>query len=91
MTDGDHPTQRHLTIADSTGDGAQGTGSGLFIAKELARAHDGDVTYQPGTPDRPAGALVLMRAPSVRVLDLGRPGRSVTGVVSPMRRRGAGR
>ncbi|WP_116951947.1 PAS domain S-box protein [Jiangella endophytica] len=51
----------------STGDGAQGTGLGLYIAKELARAHNGDVTYQPGTPDRPAGTFVLtipLAAPS---------------------------
>ncbi len=43
----------------STGDGARGTGLGLYIAQELARAHDGDVTYEPGTPDRPAGVFVL--------------------------------
>jgi PAS domain S-box-containing protein len=43
----------------STGDGARGTGLGLYIARELARAHDGDVVYEPGTPDLPAGTFVL--------------------------------
>ncbi|WP_203416818.1 PAS domain S-box protein [Jiangella ureilytica] len=43
----------------STGDGARGTGLGLYIARELARAHDGDVVYEPGTPDQPAGTFVL--------------------------------
>lgn len=43
----------------STGDGGKGTGLGLYIARELARAHDGDVVYEPGTPDLPAGTFVL--------------------------------
>ena len=43
----------------STGDGARGTGLGLYIARELARAHDGDVVYEPGAPDLPAGTFVL--------------------------------
>ncbi|RIQ18338.1 PAS domain S-box protein [Jiangella rhizosphaerae] len=43
----------------STGDGVHGTGLGLYIARELARAHGGDVSYEPGTPERPAGTFVL--------------------------------
>ncbi|MBB5790163.1 PAS domain S-box protein [Jiangella mangrovi] len=43
----------------STGDGARGTGLGLYIARALARAHDGDVVYEPGTSDQPSGTFVL--------------------------------
>ncbi|TDD65489.1 PAS domain S-box protein [Jiangella aurantiaca] len=64
------PTQiRHqLFERFTTGDGTRGTGLGLYIARELARAHNGDVTYEPGTPDRPAGTFVLTLplAPGVR-------------------------
>jgi PAS domain S-box-containing protein len=36
-----------------------GTGLGLFIVRELARAQDGDAVYEPGTPEAPAGSFVL--------------------------------
>jgi signal transduction histidine kinase len=43
-----------------------GTGLGLFIVRELARAQGGEAFYEPASPDRPAGAFVisLPRAPS---------------------------
>jgi signal transduction histidine kinase len=36
-----------------------GTGLGLFIARELARAHRGDVVYEPPDDDRPGGCFVI--------------------------------
>ena len=36
-----------------------GTGLGLFIARELARAHRGDVVYEPPADDRGAGCFVI--------------------------------
>lgn len=43
----------------ATGDNVRGTGLGLFIVRELARASGGDAFYEPGAEDRPAGAFVL--------------------------------
>jgi signal transduction histidine kinase len=43
----------------STGDSASGTGLGLFITRELARANGGDAFYEPGTDADPAGAFVM--------------------------------
>jgi len=43
----------------ATGDDPGGTGLGLFIVRELARAHGGDAVYEAGTVDAPAGAFVL--------------------------------
>ena len=43
----------------ATGRNRGGTGLGLFIVRELARAHGGDASYEPGSPDRPSGAFVL--------------------------------
>jgi PAS domain S-box-containing protein len=43
----------------ATGDSVGGTGLGLFIVREIARASGGDASYQPGSADRPAGAFVL--------------------------------
>lgn len=42
----------------ATGD-LDGTGLGLFIARELARAHGGNATYEPPTEDQAAGAFRL--------------------------------
>lgn len=36
-----------------------GTGLGLFIVRELARAQGGDATYEPGPPEGPAGEFVV--------------------------------
>jgi PAS domain S-box-containing protein len=43
----------------ATGDSVRGTGLGLFIVRELARASRGDAFYEPGTPDHRAGTFVL--------------------------------
>ncbi|MCD9198209.1 PAS domain S-box protein [Aeromicrobium wangtongii] len=43
----------------ATGDEITGTGLGLFIVRELARAHGGDADYEDPTPERPAGAFLL--------------------------------
>ncbi|MDX6277580.1 MAG: hypothetical protein QOJ72_1708 [Nocardioidaceae bacterium] len=43
----------------STGDNVGGTGLGLFITRELARANGGDAFYEPGTDEEPAGAFVI--------------------------------
>ncbi len=43
----------------ATGAARGGTGLGLFIARELARAHRGDVTYEAPTAERPAGSFVI--------------------------------
>jgi PAS domain S-box-containing protein len=43
----------------ATGDRVEGTGLGLYIARELVRAQGGDAYYERGGPDQPAGAFVL--------------------------------
>jgi signal transduction histidine kinase len=43
----------------ATGRNKGGTGLGLFIVRELARAHRGDVTYDPPTQGTPAGRFVV--------------------------------
>jgi PAS domain S-box-containing protein len=43
----------------ATGRSRGGTGLGLFIVRELARAHGGDASYEPPSPHRPAGAFVI--------------------------------
>jgi signal transduction histidine kinase len=43
----------------ATGESKSGTGLGLFIVRELARAHGGDAFYEPASPETPSGAFVL--------------------------------
>ncbi len=43
----------------ATGQSKGGTGLGLFIVRELARAHGGDAFYEPSSPGSPAGAFVI--------------------------------
>lgn len=43
----------------ATGDDLVGTGLGLFIVRELARAHGGDAIYEPGSSDHPIPEFVL--------------------------------
>jgi hypothetical protein len=59
----------------STGDSRSGTGLGLFIARELARAHGGDLTYEPDSVDEPSGAFLLslpLAYPGTRAVPRGR-------------------
>jgi PAS domain S-box-containing protein len=51
--------QSRLFDRFATGDSVGGTGLGLFIARELARANGGDAFYEPGTADAPSGAFVI--------------------------------
>jgi PAS domain S-box-containing protein len=52
----------------ATGASKGGTGLGLFIVRELARAHDGDATYEPpGDGSLPGGFVV--RIPRVAARD----------------------
>jgi PAS domain S-box-containing protein len=43
----------------ATADNVRGTGLGLFIVRELARASGGDAFYEPGTKAQPAGTFVV--------------------------------
>jgi PAS domain S-box-containing protein len=57
---GVHPdVQPRLFERFATGDQITGTGLGLFIVRELARAHGGDATYELATHERPAGAFLV--------------------------------
>jgi signal transduction histidine kinase len=43
----------------ATGEAEGGTGLGLFIVRELARAHGGEADYEPPTATNRSGAFVL--------------------------------
>jgi PAS domain S-box-containing protein len=43
----------------ATGDRVDGTGLGLFISRELAKAQGGDAVYEPQSPEQPAGSFVI--------------------------------
>jgi PAS domain S-box-containing protein len=43
----------------TSGPARGGTGLGLYIVRQLARAHHGEAFYEPPTPSDPAGAFVL--------------------------------
>ncbi len=43
----------------ATGDSIGGTGLGLFIVRELARASGGDAYYEPSSDEQPSGTFVL--------------------------------
>jgi PAS domain S-box-containing protein len=43
----------------ATGERGSGTGLGLFIVRELARAHDGDAGYERPHPGQPSGTFVI--------------------------------
>lgn len=43
----------------ATGEAASGTGLGLFIVRELARAHGGEATYELPASGRPSGTFVI--------------------------------
>ncbi len=53
------PMRPRLFQRFATGRSRSGTGLGLFIVRELARAHGGDAFYEAGTPDSPSGAFVI--------------------------------
>ncbi|HYO41539.1 MAG TPA: PAS domain S-box protein [Nocardioidaceae bacterium] len=44
----------------ASGERRSGTGLGLFIARELARAQGGDVTYEPVSDEGPGGFVVTL-------------------------------
>lgn len=52
-------TEPRLFQRFATGDDNDGTGLGLFIAREFARAQGGDVYYEPSPEEQRAGAFVL--------------------------------
>jgi hypothetical protein len=49
------PMQARLFERFATGRTRGGTGLGLFIVRELARAHGGDAFYDPPSPTHPSG------------------------------------
>jgi signal transduction histidine kinase len=57
---GVEPSHRpRLFTRFSSGDAREGVGLGLFIARSIARGHDGDASYEPPDGEYPAGSFVL--------------------------------
>jgi signal transduction histidine kinase len=58
-------------ISDSLSDGVAGTGIGLTIARELARLHGGDLTFDAARAEQNGGATfrLVLRTPPVRTAD----------------------
>ncbi len=55
----------------------RGTGLGLYIVRELARAHGGDASYEPPTSDHPAGTFVIS-VPRLTTAERGEPALAAT-------------
>jgi PAS domain S-box-containing protein len=51
--------QDRLFTRFATGRSRGGTGLGLFIVREIARAHGGDAVYEPASAAQPSGAFVV--------------------------------
>jgi PAS domain S-box-containing protein len=57
---GVEPSHRpRLFTRFSSGDAREGVGLGLFIARSIARGHDGDASYEAPSDEYPAGSFVL--------------------------------
>lgn len=62
----------------ATGRRRGGTGLGLYIVRELARAHGGDALYEPPRPESPAGSFLIRLPASATTGDRDRPVRERT-------------
>ena len=87
LSEGEHDVQIHVTDSGhgvpedmrqrlfqrfATGPSRGGTGLGLYIVRQLAQAQGGEASYEPPSPDRPAGSFVLTlpRAPDTSKTDV---------------------
>jgi signal transduction histidine kinase len=87
LSEGEHEVQIHVTDSGhgvpedmrprlfqrfATGPSRGGTGLGLYIVRQLAQAQGGEASYEPPSPERPAGSFVLSlpRAPDTPTPDV---------------------